>query len=342
MTNEQISHDENLHEHYNFRADKGQDPLRVDKFLMNRIENSTRNKIQQAARSGSVYVNGFVVKSNYKVKGNDQVQVLFTYPQYENLLVPEKIPIEVVYQDESLIIVNKPAGMVVHPGHGNYSGTLINGLIYMFDKLPVNNNHRPGLVHRIDKDTSGLLVVAKSESSMTFLAKQFYDKTTTREYLALVWGNVENETGMIEGNIGRNPKNRLQMKVFPENENGKPAITQYKVLKRYGYVTLISCKLETGRTHQIRVHMKHIGHIIFNDERYGGDQILKGTNFTKYKQFVENCFKIMPRQALHAKTLGFVHPISNDYISFDSELPEDFSSVISKWDKYSRNSQNYF
>jgi 23S rRNA pseudouridine1911/1915/1917 synthase len=230
--------------------------------------------------------------------------------------------------------------MVVHPGHGNYSGTLINALLYRFEKLPVNNNHRPGLVHRIDKDTSGLLVVAKSESSMTFLAKQFYDKSTTREYLALVWGNVENDIGMIEGNIGRNPKNRLQMTVFPENDNGKPAITQYKVIKRLGYVTLVSCKLKTGRTHQIRVHMKHIGHTIFNDERYGGNQILKGTNFTKYKQFVENCFKIMPRQALHAKTLGFIHPKSLSYVSFDSELPEDFSSVISKWDNYSKNSQN--
>ena len=340
MTNELILHDENLHEHYNFRADKGQDPLRVDKFLMNRIENSTRNKIQKAARFGSVYVNGSVVKSNYKVKGNDQVQVLFTHPPYENLLIAENIPIDLVYEDDFLVIVNKPSGMVVHPGHGNYSGTLINALLYRFEKLPVNNNHRPGLVHRIDKDTSGLLVVAKSESSMTFLAKQFYDKSTTREYLALVWGNVENDIGMIEGNIGRNPKNRLQMTVFPENDNGKPAITQYKVIKRLGYVTLVSCKLKTGRTHQIRVHMKHIGHTIFNDERYGGNQILKGTNFTKYKQFVENCFKIMPRQALHAKTLGFIHPKSLSYVSFDSELPEDFSSVISKWDNYSKNSQN--
>jgi len=340
MTNELILHDENLHEHYNFRADKGQDPLRVDKFLMNRIENSTRNKIQKAARFGSVYVNGSVVKSNYKVKGNDQVQVLFTHPPYENLLIAENIPIDLVYEDDFLVIVNKPSGMVVHPGHGNYSGTLINALLHRFKKLPVNNNHRPGLVHRIDKDTSGLLVVAKSESSMTFLAKQFYNKSTTREYLALVWGNVENDIGMIEGNIGRNPKNRLQMTVFQQNDNGKPAITHYKVIKRLGYVTLVSCKLKTGRTHQIRVHMKHLGHTIFNDERYGGNQILKGTNFTKYKQFVENCFKIMPRQALHAKTLGFIHPKSLSYVSFDSELPEDFSSVISKWDNYSKNSQN--
>jgi 23S rRNA pseudouridine1911/1915/1917 synthase len=318
MKNEPIAIDENLHEHFNFKADKGQDPLRVDKFLMNRIENSTRSKIQQAAKSGSIFVNGSIVKSNYKVKGGDNIRVLFTHPPHENLLIPENIPIDIEYEDDFLIIINKPPGMVVHPGHGNYSGTMINALLYKFEKLPVNNNHRPGLVHRIDKDTSGLLVIAKSESSMTFLAKQFYDKSTTREYFALVWGNVEKDTGEIEGNIGRNPKNRLQMKVFPENDNGKTAITHYKVLKRYGYVTLVSCRLETGRTHQIRVHMKYIGHTIFNDERYGGNQILKGTNFTKYKQFVDNCFKIMPRQALHAKTLGFIHPKSNDYVSFDS------------------------
>jgi len=340
MKNEPIAIDENLHEHFNFNADKGQDPLRVDKFLMNRIENSTRSKIQQAAKSGSIFVNGSIVKSNYKVKGGDNIRVLFTHPPHENLLIPENIPIDIEYEDDFLIIINKPPGMVVHPGHGNYSGTMINALLYKFEKLPVNNNHRPGLVHRIDKDTSGLLVIAKSEYSMTFLAKQFYDKSTTREYFALVWGNVEKDTGEIEGNIGRNPKNRLQMRVFPENDNGKTAITHYKVLKRYGYVTLVSCKLETGRTHQIRVHMKYIGHTIFNDERYGGNQILKGTNFTKYKQFVDNCFKIMPRQALHAKTLGFIHPKSNDYVSFDSELPEDFKSVITKWDNYSKNSQN--
>ena len=340
MKNEPIAIDENLHEHFNFNADKGQEPLRVDKFLMNRIENSTRSKIQQAAKSGSIFVNGSIVKSNYKVKGGDNIRVLFTHPSHANLLIPENIPIDIEYEDDFLIIINKPPGMVVHPGHGNYSGTMINALLYKFEKLPVNNNHRPGLVHRIDKDTSGLLVIAKSEYSMTFLAKQFYDKSTTREYFALVWGNVEKDTGEIEGNIGRNPKNRLQMRVFPENDNGKTAITHYKVLKRYGYVTLVSCKLETGRTHQIRVHMKYIGHTIFNDERYGGNQILKGTNFTKYKQFVDNCFKIMPRQALHAKTLGFIHPKSNDYVSFDSELPEDFKSVITKWDNYSKNSQN--
>ena len=340
MKNELNAIDENIHEHFNFTADKGQDPLRVDKFLMNRIENSTRNKIQQAARSGNIYVNGTVVKSNYKVKGEDNVQVLFAHPPHENLLIPENIPIDILYEDNCLIIVNKPPGMVVHPGHGNYSGTLINALLFKFQDLPENNNHRPGLVHRIDKDTSGLLVIAKSESSMIFLAKQFYDKSTTREYLTLVWGNVEEDEGVIKGNIGRNPKNRLQMKVFSKKDSGKSAITHFKVVKRFGYVTLLGCKLETGRTHQIRVHMKHIGHPIFNDERYGGNQILKGTNFTKYKQFVENCFKIMPRQALHAKTLGFIHPNTKDYISFDSDLPQDFKNVLDKWDKYSKNSQN--
>ncbi len=340
MKNELISIDENLHEHFNFKADKGQDPLRVDKFLMNRIENSTRNKIQQAAKSGSIFVNGLAVKSNYKVKGEDNIQILFAHPPYENLLIPENIPIDIKYEDNYIIIVNKPSGMVVHPGHGNYSGTMINALLFRFKDLPENSNHRPGLVHRIDKDTSGLLVIAKSESSMTFLAKQFYDKSTTRKYLTLVWGNVEKDEGIIEGNIGRNPKNRLQMKVFTESNIGKSAITHFKVIKRFGYVTLLSCRLETGRTHQIRVHMKYIGHTIFNDERYGGNQILKGTNFTKYKQFVENCFKIMPRQALHAKTIGFIHPNTKDFVSFDSDLPKDFENVLNKWDKYSKKSQN--
>ena len=335
-----IPNDDSLYEHFNFIADKGQEPLRVDKFLMNRIENSTRNKIQLAAKSGSIFVNGSIIKSNYKVKGDDNIQVLFKHPPHENLLIPENIPLDIQYEDDYFIIINKPPGMVVHPGHGNYSGTMINALLYRFKKLPVNSNYRPGLVHRIDKDTSGLLVVAKTESSMTFLAKQFYDKTTTREYIALVWGNVKMDEGKIEGNIGRNPKNRLQMKVFPENDFGKNAITHYKVVKRFGYVTLVSCRLETGRTHQIRVHMKHIGHTIFNDERYGGNQILKGTSFTKYKQFVDNCFKIIPRQALHAKNLGFIHPKKNDYVSFVSELPEDFNNVIIKWEKYSKNSQN--
>lgn len=331
--------EDGLYEHYNFVASKGQEPLRVDKFLMNFIENATRNKIQLAAKEGHIWVNESVVKQNYKVKAGDEVKVFFEHPPYEFLLSPEDIPLNIVYEDESLLVVNKPAGMVVHPGHGNYSGTLINALLHHIKGLPVNSDERPGLVHRIDKDTSGLLVIAKTEMAMTHLAKQFFDKTSKREYVALVWGNIDADEGTIEGNIDRNPKNRLQMQVFPEGDKGKAAITHYKVLERLGYVTLVSCKLETGRTHQIRVHMKYIGHTIFNDERYGGDRILKGTTFTKYKQFVENAFKILPRQALHAKTLGFVHPVSGKMLRFDSELPDDMANCIEKWRHYSRHSQ---
>ena len=330
--------DGELFEHHRFLASKGQIPLRVDKFLMNFIENATRNKIQQAAKDGHVWVNDEIVKSNYKVKAGDEVKVLFEHPPHEFLLIPEDIPLDIVYEDDVLLVVNKPAGMVVHPGHGNYSGTLINALIHHTDNLPVNSNERPGLVHRIDKDTSGLLVVAKTEAAMTHLAKQFFDKTSDREYIALVWGNVEEDEGTIVGNVGRNPKNRLQMHVFPEGEEGKEAVTHFKVLERLGYVTLVSCKLETGRTHQIRVHMKYIGHTLFNDERYGGEKILKGTTFTKYKQFVDNTFKLLPRQALHAKTLGFVHPVTGEKMSFDSEIPEDMTSAIEKWRQYSKNS----
>jgi 23S rRNA pseudouridine1911/1915/1917 synthase len=331
--------EEELYEHYRFLAGRGQDPLRVDKFLMNFIENATRNKIQQAARDGNIWVNDTVVKQNYRVKAGDEVRVLFEHPPYEFLLVPEDIPLNIVYEDTALLVVNKPAGMVVHPGHGNYSGTLINALMYHTKDLPVNSNERPGLVHRIDKDTSGLLVVAKTEAAMTHLAKQFFDKSSEREYFALVWGNMEQDSGTIEGHIGRSHKNRLQMDVFPEGDQGKEAVTHYKVLERLGYVTLISCRLETGRTHQIRVHLKYIGHTLFNDARYGGDKILKGTTFTKYKQFVDNAFKILPRQALHAKTLGFVHPVSGEFMRFDSEIPEDMALCIDKWRQYAQHSQ---
>ncbi len=334
--------DNELYEHYSFTAEKGQQPLRVDKFLMNFIENATRNKIQAAAKEGSIQVNGTAVKASYKVKPYDEVKVLLTHPPYEYLLVPEDIPIDIVYEDDELLVVNKPAGMVVHPGHGNYSGTLINALTFHFDNLPKNANERPGLVHRIDKDTSGLLVVAKTEETMTHLAKQFFDKTSQREYVALVWGDVLEDEGTIEGHIGRHPKNRLQNTVFEGEDEvkGKEAITHYKVLERFGYVTLVSCKLETGRTHQIRVHMKHIGHTLFNDERYGGNAILKGTTFTKYKQFVENCFKLLPRQALHAKTLGFVHPKTGMTMSFNSDLPEDMLACIEKWRAYAKHQNN--
>jgi 23S rRNA pseudouridine1911/1915/1917 synthase len=341
-TPENQTEDDDLYEHYAFTVEKGQQALRIDKYLMNFIENATRNKIQAAAKNGNIYVNDIPVKSNYKVKPLDKIRVLFEHPPYEYLLTPEDLPLNIVYEDDDLLVVNKEAGMVVHPGHGNYSGTLINALIYHFDNLPNNTSNRPGLVHRIDKDTSGLLVIAKNEEAMAHLSKQFFDKTSEREYIALVWGNVEEDQGTIEGHIGRHPKNRLQNTVYEgdDQDKGKPAVTHYKVLERLGYVTLISCKLETGRTHQIRVHMKHIGHTLFNDERYGGERILKGTTFTKYKQFVENCFKILPRQALHAKTLGFKHPKTGKFMSFDSEIPEDMQACIQKWQQYSKHQAN--
>ncbi|MDH3381570.1 MAG: RluA family pseudouridine synthase [Flavobacteriaceae bacterium] len=331
---DELEEQEELYEHYKYTATQGQEPLRVDKFLMNFIENATRNKIQQAIKAGNVLVNEQTVKANYKVKPFDVVRVVLAHPPHENLLVPEDIPLDIVFEDDEVIVVNKSAGMVVHPGHGNYSGTLVNGLIYHIEKLPKNSSERPGLVHRIDKDTSGLLVVAKTDFSMAHLAKQFFDKKTHRVYNALVWGNVEKDEGTIEGHIGRSLKNRLQMSVFPDGEHGKPAVTHYKVIERFNYVTLVECRLETGRTHQIRAHFKHIGHTLFNDERYGGDQVLKGTTFTKYKQFVENCFKVLPRQALHAKTLGFRHPVTKEMLNFDSELPQDMIDVLEKWRNY--------
>ena len=337
QSNEFLDSTSELHEHHAFTVEKGQQPLRIDKYLMNFVENATRNKIQAAAKEGSILVNDLAVKSNYKVKPFDQIRVLFEYPPYENLLVPEDIPIDIVYEDDDLLVVNKAPGMVVHPGHGNYSGTLINALTFHFENLPNNSSNRPGLVHRIDKDTSGLLVVAKTELSMAHLSAQFKAKTSEREYVALVWGNIDLDEGTIEGNIGRHPKNRLQNTVYldDEAEKGKPAVTHYKVLQRLGYVTLVTCRLETGRTHQIRVHMKHIGHTLFNDERYGGERILKGTTFTKYKQFVDNCFKTLPRQALHAKTLGFVHPTTKEKMSFTTEIPKDMQTCIEKWQTYS-------
>ncbi|MDO7170693.1 RluA family pseudouridine synthase [Mariniflexile sp. AS56] len=337
-TPEFLDDESDLYEHHSFDVEKGQNPLRIDKYLMNFVENATRSKIQAAAKNGSIFVNGIAVKSNYKVKPFDKIRVLFTHPPHENLLVGEDIPLDIVYEDDDLLVVNKPAGMVVHPGHGNYSGTLINALIYRFENLPNNSSERPGLVHRIDKDTSGLLVVAKTEEAMTHLSLQFAEKTSEREYVAIVWGNLDEEEGTVEGSIGRHPKNRLQNTVFlgDEADKGKPAVTHYKVLERLGYVTLLSCKLETGRTHQIRVHMKHIGHTLFNDERYGGEKVLKGTTFTKYKQFVDNCFKVLPRQALHAKTLGFVHPRTEKFMSFNTPIPSDMEQCIEKWRAYSK------
>ena len=332
---------DDLYEHYRFVADKGQSPLRVDKYLMNKVENATRNRIQKSAKEGNIFVNDIIVKSNYKVKANDVITVRFEHPPYEMLLTPEDLPIDIVYEDDALLVVNKAAGMVVHPGHGNYSGTLINALAFHFDNLPNNSSDRPGLVHRIDKDTTGLLVVAKTEQAMAHLSKQFFNKTTEREYVAIAWGAMQEEHGTIEGHIGRHPKNRLQNTVYLDQDDldkGKPAVTHYKVLEHLGYVTLVSCKLETGRTHQIRVHMKHIGHTLFNDERYGGNAILKGTTFTKYKQFVDNCFKLLPRQALHAKTLGFIHPTTNEFMRFEAPIPEDMEACLYKWRNYSKNS----
>ena len=328
---------EELFEHFSFLADKGQEPVRVDKFLMNRIENATRNKIQKAAKSGYIFSNNIPVKQNYKVKPGDNVKVMFHHPPHENLLVGEKMDIDVVYEDNDLMVINKPPNQVVHPGHGNYTGTLLNGLIYYNDNLPENNDGRPGLVHRIDKDTSGLLVVAKSETALTVLAKQFFEKKIERKYLAIVWGVPNPAKDTINKNLSRDKKNRMIMSVPNEDDIGKKAVTHYNIIEDLGYVSLIECQLETGRTHQIRAHMKHIGHPIFNDVRYGGDKILKGTIFNKYKQFVDNCFKIMPRQALHAKTLGFLHPKTNEKMYFDIEIPDDFNSCLEKWKKYSKN-----
>ena len=333
----QIENNDELFEHFSFLADKGQEPVRVDKFLMNRIENATRNKIQKAAKSGYIFSNENPVKQNYKVKPGDNIKVMFHHPPYENLIVGEKIDIDIIYEDNDILVVNKPPNQVVHPGHGNYSGTLLNGLIYHNENLPENRDGRPGLVHRIDKDTSGLLVVAKSDIALTKLSEQFFNKTIDRKYLAIVWGTPLPEQGTIDKYLSRDKKNRMIMSVPVDEDIGKRAITHYKVVEKLGYVSLVECELETGRTHQIRAHMKHIGNPIFNDQRYGGDKILKGTIFNKYKQFVENCFKLLPRQALHAKTLSFNHPRTNERLAFETELPNDFKSCFEKWKNYSKN-----
>ncbi len=327
-----------LYEHFDFTASSGQEPLRVDKFLMNFIDNATRNKIQKAAVNGNILVNNLPVKSSYKVKSGDRVSIVYSYPKQTNELIPEDIPINITYEDDDILIVNKEAGMVVHPGFGNYDGTLVNALAYHFDNLPnKSSENRPGLVHRIDKNTSGILVIAKNEDCMTILSKKFEKRDLNRLYVALVWGDLKEDSGFIEGNIGRSLKNRKIMSVFPDGEYGKYAKTNYKVLERFGYVTMVECKLETGRTHQIRAHFKFLGHPLFNDAEYGGNLILKGTTFTKYKQFVQNCFKICPRQALHARSLEFTHPKTNDLMSFESEIADDMSQLIEKWRSYSIN-----
>lgn len=324
-----------LYEHFSIQADRGQEMIRVDKYLFDKIPNASRNRIQKAADAGYIRVNGNAVKSSYKVKPFDIVTVMLDRPKYDNEVVPQDLPLDIVYEDDYLMVVNKPAGMVVHPGHGNYDGTLVNGIAWHLRNTPCYNANDPrvGLVHRIDKDTSGLLVIAKTPEAKTGLGRQFLDKTTKRAYNALVWGNFDTDTGTVEGDIARNPKDRLQMTVVPDGM-GKHAVTHYRVLERFGYVTLVECVLETGRTHQIRVHMKHIGHILFNDERYGGHEILRGTTFSRYKQFIDNCFKICPRQALHAKTLGFKHPVTGEDMFFASELPDDMAALLDKWRNY--------
>ena len=328
-----------LYEHFRVVVDKGQSQVRVDKYLFERLVNSTRNRIQKAADAGLIMANGKPVKSSYKVKPCDVLTVMMDRPRYDNDIIPEDIPLDIVYEDNDLMVVNKPAGLVVHPGCGNYHGTLVNAIAWHLKDNPKYDPNDPqvGLVHRIDKDTSGLLVVAKTPDAKTHLGLQFYNKTTKRKYNALVWGVVENNEGTIEGNIGRNPKDRMQMAVLSDPAQGKHAVTHYRVLERLGYVTLVECVLETGRTHQIRVHMKHIGHTLFNDERYGGNEILKGTHFSKYKQFVNNCFETCPRQALHAMTLGFVHPRTGEEMFFTSPLPEDMTNLIDKWRNYISN-----
>jgi 23S rRNA pseudouridine1911/1915/1917 synthase len=328
-----------LFEHYNIIVDPGQTLLRIDKFLSNRLMNATRSRLQAAADEGKILVNKVAVKSSYKVKPGDEISIVMDYPRRELKIIPEDIPLNIVYEDDDLLVVNKPAGLVVHPGHGNYSGTLVNALAYHFKELPLFNSDdpRPGLIHRIDKNTSGLLVVAKTLEAKTKLSLQFFEKTTKRKYVALVWGDLENNEGTITGNIGRSLKNRQVFTVFPDGEHGKHAVTHYKVIERLGYVNLVECRLETGRTHQIRVHMKHIGHPLFNDDNYGGDQVLRGTTFTKYKQFVANCFAMIPRQALHAQMLGFIHPATGEEMLFESELPDDLANVIVKWRNYLSN-----
>jgi len=340
-TNEEEIQDEQseLYEHFRFTVDRGQSLLRIDKFLASRIENASRTKVQYAAEAGNILVNGKSVKSNYKVKPGDIVSVVLPHPPREIELIPQDIPITIIYEDDDLLMVNKNPGMVVHPGYGNYTGTLVNALAFHLKDNPLfaSGELRPGLVHRIDKDTSGVLVIAKNELAMNILARQFFNRTSDRKYIALVWGTLKEEEGTITGNIGRNPRDRKQMFVFEDGSDGKHAVTHYKVIERLGYVTLVECKLETGRTHQIRAHFKHIGHPLFNDQLYGGNEILKGTTFSKYKQFVQNCFKIIPRQALHAKSLAFEHPSTKKWMTFDSELPDDMMQVIEKWRNYIRN-----
>lgn len=339
LNDNDISADEEnsgLYEHLNIIVDKKQEPLRIDKFLLIHRQNSSRNKISQTCRAGNVTVNGSPVKQNYRVKPGDEISVLLAHPPRENVIIPQDIPINIIYEDDDLVVVDKNAGMVVHPGFGNWDGTLVNALAFHFSKDPNYNSDldRVGLVHRIDKDTSGLLVIAKNEYALSHLAKQFFDRKTRRLYWAFVWGNVQDDEGTITGHIGRHPKNRMQMYTYVDGSHGKHAVTHYKVLERFRYMTWVECKLETGRTHQIRAHMKHIGHTLFNDERYEGNIIMRGVNLPKYKQFVQNVFEVLPRHALHAHTLGFVHPVTKEELYFESPMPKDMQEAAERWRKY--------
>ena len=338
---EDVFEEQPLYEHFRFIADRNQSLIRIDKFLIDRMMNVSRNRIQLAAEANCILVNDKAVKSNYRIKPFDIVSIVMARPRLEIEILPENIPLTIVYEDEDLLVVNKPAGLVVHPGHGNYTGTLVNALAWHLKDTPDFDplDSRVGLIHRIDKDTSGLLVVAKKPEAKAHLCRQFFDKISQRKYIALVWGIVKADTGTIEGNIGRDPRDRMIMTVFPDGEQGKPAITHFRVLQRLGYVSLIECQLETGRTHQIRTHAKYIGHPVFNDARYGGDKILKGQNFSKYKQFVQNCFAMCPHQALHAKTLGFIHPATGEALLFDSDIPEDMRNLIAAWENYANNKE---
>ncbi len=337
MDTEQINNEgEELFEHHNLVVDPGQEPLRIDKFLLDRLPNVTRNKIQDGIKNKFVVVNDLEVKANYKVRPGDIIRIMLPKPPRDTEVLPENIPLNIAYEDTAILVVNKPAGMVVHPAYNNWTGTLVNALTYHFQNLPTMeaNEGRPGLVHRIDKDTSGLLVIAKTEKAMTSLARQFFDHSIERTYYALIWGEPKEDSGTITVNLGRDFKDRRVTAAFPEGDFGRKAITHYKVIKSLRYVSLIQCNLETGRTHQIRAHMKYMGHPLFNDATYGGDKILKGTRFSKYKAFVQNCFKMMPRQALHAKSLGFIHPETGEHVQFASDLPDDFKSVLDKWENY--------
>ena len=323
-----------LFEHFRFVVDKGQGQERIDKYLFAKMENISRNRVQNAANAGNILVNGSPVKPSYKIKPLDLITIVLAHPPKDTEIYPEDIPVNIIYEDADIIVVNKEAGMVVHPGHGNFTGTLQNALLGHLMKADPSGMTKPFLVHRIDKDTSGILLIAKNELAQSKLAKQFFDHTIDRTYVALVWGNPKEDEGTIMGNIGRDVRNRLIMTVYADEDRGRDAITHYKVIERFGYVSLVECRLETGRTHQIRVHFRHLGHPLFNDESYGGNEILKGTTFTKYKQFVQNCFKLLPRQALHAKSLGFLHPADKRPMFFDSEYPADLASVIEKWRTY--------